>query len=294
MRLDKFSISTSEIPRGTSLEKGMLSSDKNVFLPSIKLSQNIRKAIEKNVGCEEELIKTLQDVDLKKRASLNEITLKKDAFLKQQRRRRESLPDVLSRDISNQKLMFARKARDDLECSKMLPSYKSMMWRPGKLPSLPGIKNESDEKQKDSPTLSDSQEITGIKEGRKQLGESDSLQGNSDGKDSGDKASKVHSWPPNPSNDFRKPILRRKSVADVDQAKSVDPTGHPAWLRRQTLHHTFQSSPAKLQTSGTKTNQSICDPWPFVMTLGDITISRYRKVLNRRRSLQASGSMQID
>ena len=84
------------------LEKGMSLSNRKVFLPNIKLSQNIRKAVQKNVACEEELIKRLFDVDLKKRDALNEITLKKDAFLKEQwRLRRESMPDVYSRHILN-------------------------------------------------------------------------------------------------------------------------------------------------------------------------------------------------
>ncbi|CAH3104014.1 unnamed protein product [Pocillopora meandrina] len=100
-------------------------SNRKVFLPNIKLSKNIRKAVQKNVACEEELIKRLFDVDLKKRDALNEITLKKDAFLKEQwRLRRESMPDVYSRHILNQRLLFFsfRKARDELEFSKISPS----------------------------------------------------------------------------------------------------------------------------------------------------------------------------
>lgn len=54
----------------------MPAQEKKSHLPGIKLSQNIRKAIEKNVGCEEDLIKTLQDVEIKKRAARNEILLK--------------------------------------------------------------------------------------------------------------------------------------------------------------------------------------------------------------------------
>ena len=59
----------------------MPAQEKRSQLPGIKLSQNIRKAIEKNVGCEEDLIKTLQDVEIKKRAAINEILLKEECLL---------------------------------------------------------------------------------------------------------------------------------------------------------------------------------------------------------------------
>lgn len=102
----------------------MPAQEKRSHLPGIKLSQNIRKAIEKNVGCEEDLIKTLQDVEIKKRAARNEILLKKSAFLGQQRRRRESLPDVLGRNGENHHLILNRKkVSDDLKFSSGTHSF---------------------------------------------------------------------------------------------------------------------------------------------------------------------------
>ena len=251
------------------LEKGMSLSNRKVFLPNIKLSQNIRKAVQKNVACEEELIKRLFDVDLKKRDALNEITLKKDAFLKEQwRLRRESMPDVYSRHILNQRLLFFsfRKARDELEFSKISPSCKLVTQRPEKL------------------------NITDAEREKKHLAESDSLQSNNKEKDFDGKNAEVHSWTPSPNKSCRKPILRRRSVADVDQAFSSDPLGQPVWLRRQTIHHIFQTA-VTLQMIGTNLGGSNCDPLLIPASegrsFGNPTISRYRKVLNRRISLQA-------
>lgn len=272
--------------------------DKKAPLPNLKLSQNIRKAIERNIGCEEDLIRTLQDVNIKKRAALNEITLKKDAFLRQQRRRRESLPDVLSRNSTNQPLVFARRARDDLstdlECStkaQLFPSCdKTTAQRIGKLPSLPRITTESGENDNVSCEVSDSQDA-GIKSKEKQLREPDSVHLTDDRKNVSEKVLGVQSWPPSPSVHLGKSILsRRKSMADAGQANSGEPTGQPTWLRRQTLHHIFHSTTTPRAPSENQANASVSDPFlmetSIDVSLGDPTLSRYRKVLNRRRSLQ--------
>ena len=117
--------------------------EKRSQLSGIKLSQNIKKAIEKNVGCEEDLIKKLQDVEIKKRAALNKILLKKSAFLRQQRRRHESLPDLSGRNGENNHLILNRKkVSDDLQCSSGTYSFtardKAALLRRStfKLPSL--------------------------------------------------------------------------------------------------------------------------------------------------------------
>lgn len=282
------------------------SDKKTRLLPSLKLSQNIRKAIEKNIGYEEELIRTLQDVDIKKRIALNEITLKKDAFLRQQRRRRESLPAVLTRNSLNQPLVISRSwARDDLECStkpaSMFPSYsKTITRRTEQLPSLPGVKIESGVgSDKNSCALSDSQ--AGIKSAQEQSSESDSLQLVSERKTATNSVLKVQSWPPSPSVHLGKSILKRgTSVTDVtgqaNNEAAESAAGQPTWLRRQTLHHIFHSTTSIPRASETQTNPSISDPCLMQtskeVSAKDSTQSRYRKVLNRRRSLQVGAYYQ--
>lgn len=115
--------------------KGMSLSNRKVFLPpNIKHSQSIRKAVQKNVAYEEELIKRLCDVNFKKRAALNEIYLKKNACLKEQwRQRQEGMPDVYSRHILNQQLLCFKKARDVVVYSKVYPSCKVATQKPEKL-----------------------------------------------------------------------------------------------------------------------------------------------------------------
>lgn len=275
-------------------------SDKKALLPSLKLSQNIKKAIEKNIGCEENLIKTLQDVDIKKRAALNEIILKKDAFLKQQRRRRESLPDVLSRNNTKQPLAFARRAKDDLNtdldystrshlfhlCNKTIPQ------RVGKLPSLPKtttVKSVS-ESDKDSCEVSDGQGVAEKSKGT-QISKPDSEHLTDERKNADDRGLGVQSWPPSPGVHPGKSILhRRKSVADVGRANTVEPIGQPTWQRRQTLHHIFHNTTTPRAPGGNQANASVSDPslmeTGIDISPGDPTLSRYRKVLNRRRSLQ--------
>ncbi|CAH3034734.1 unnamed protein product, partial [Porites lobata] len=186
--------------------------------------QNIRKAIEKNVGCEEDLIKTLQDVEIKKRAARKEILLKKSAFLGQQRRRRESLPDVLGRNGENHHLILNRKK------------------------------------------VSDDLKFSGI----------ESVLG-------------AHSWPPSPHvHPEQKSILkRRNSVADIvhsnNRAGWSESITRPAWLRRQSLHQVrFCSQTTPQATSSISDPSLLQSNAEFV--LEDSTLSRYRKVLNRRSS----------
>ena len=238
--------------------------DKKTKLPNIKLSQNIRKAIEKNVDYEEDLIKTLQDVEIKKRAALNEIILKKDAFLRHQRRRRESMPDVLGRfSNTNQSLLINRKARDDSECTTgthLFATHNRAMPHPsvGKLPSLPasniskvqtGLEND-----KKTPTLAQSKGHSRIKKHMVQSSSEKSLHSTSerhaaidrDGvleRNSGVESSlRVHSWPTSPSVHQEKSILkRRRSVTETRQTKNAETTAKTAWLRRQTLHNIFHS-----------------------------------------------------
>ena len=287
--------------------------DKKAKLPNIKLSRNIRKAIEQNVGCEEDLIKTLQDVEIKKRAARNKIILKKDALLRHQRRRWESMPEVLGRfSNTNQSSLINRKARDNLECSTgehLFATHNRAKPHPsvGKLPSLPasnmskvqtGLEND-----KKAPTLAQSKGHSGIKKDMVQSSSDESLHSISeryaaidrDGvlkRNSGVESSlRVHSWPTSPSVQQEKSILkRRRSVAEIGQTKNAETTAKPAWLRRQTLHDSFCSSDTP-RTSDNKTIATTSDPSLLqtnaAFALGDLTLSRYRKVLNRRRSLQA-------
>lgn len=280
---------------------------KAAVLPSLHVSQNIKKAIEKNVGYEEELIRTLQDVNIKKQAALNEMNLKKEAFLKKQRLRRESLPDVLLRgNRTKQPLVIDRRESDDLQqcCTKAhsFPSCradKTITQRTEKLPSLPGITTESgEENDKDSSEVSDSKGFSEMKSKKKQLCEADSVrlitERNPATKSTSGKVPRAQSWPPSPSIHLKKPLLnRRKSVADLEQAhNNAGSIWEPTWLRRQTLHHIFHSTNT-LRASETRTNIGISDPSAkerntnitLSIALGEQ--SRYRKVLNRRRTLQA-------
>lgn len=294
-------------------DRSMPPANKKTKLPSIKLSQNIRKAIEKNVCCEEDLIKTLHDVELKKRAAINEIVLKKDAFLRQQRQRRESLPDVLGRNTTNHSLVITRRARNDLECSAgahLLSSHDKTMTprRIGKLPSLPvstvcsRVKPDQDNDKESSDLchgitgmmsnakLQSSDESLLISEGHHSSETDSALEG-----DSGvESVLGVQSWPTSPSVQFKSIMKRRKSVADIRQANNMETTGQPSWLRRQTLHHILQGKtiPPRESSSDSQISTSTSDPCSLPQTKaeffrGDSSLSRYRKVLNRRRSLQA-------
>ena len=284
--------------------------DKKPQLPSIKLSQNVRKAIEKNVGCEEDLIKTLQDVEIKKRVALNELISKKNAFLRQQRRR-ESLPDVLGRNRTNQALMMTRMARDDLQCSisARLFSKTMSLGTAAKLPSLPVSAVCSDfrtcpENGKEALTTSGGQGVPGKRSLPKQPSEV-LLQTIRETKKASERElvpeessgavepiQGVHSQPTSPRVDLGNSILqRRNSAADIVPANNVDTLGWPARQRRQTLHNLFHnittqrgsdSQPDNVSTPDTSLLQSNAE-----VCLGDSTLSRYRKVLNRRKSLQA-------
>ena len=102
----------------------------------------------------------------------------------------------------------------------------------------------------------------------------------------------AHSWPPSPHIHLEKKSIlkRRNSLADImhtnNRASWSESITRPAWLRRQSLHQVSFSSQTTPQTS-----DSISDPSPLQsnaeFVLEDSTSSRYRKVLNRRRSLQA-------
>ena len=274
----------------------MQPADKKAVRRNYKLSQNIRKAIEKNIGCEEDLIRTLQDVNIKKRAALSEMTLKKDAFLRQQRRRRESLPDILSRNSTNQPMAIARKARDDLstnlECStkaQLFPSLnKTKAKRMGKLTSLPGTTTESGKSDKDVWAVCESMARVKIKE--KHLSEPDSLHLVDGNEKVSEKGLGIHSWPPSPGDHLGKSILkRRKSVADVGQVNSGEPTGQPTLLRRRTLNHIFHSTtipPSENHCNGSESDSFVIE-LNVDACFGDPTLTRYKKVLLRRRSLQA-------
>ena len=48
------------------------------------LSIHVKKAVNKNTNCQENLESELKDVEMKRKASLREIILKKDAFIKRQ------------------------------------------------------------------------------------------------------------------------------------------------------------------------------------------------------------------
>ena len=286
-------------------------------LPSIKLSQNIRKAIERNVGCEEDLIKTLQDVEIKKRAALNEILLKKSAFLREQRRRRESLPDVLERNGENHHLILNRKKEsDDLKFSSgtnlftardkaallcrstfKLPSVatstvgNTIQIESGNGKEICELSARQDSNGKTGNTVNHSQEVSStpsVNE-RNAASERNAMLKENSGVES---VLGAHSWPPSPHVHLeQKPILkRRNSVADIvhsnNRAGCSESITRPAWLRRQSLHQASFS----LQTTP-QTTSSISDPSLLQSNaeffLEDSTSSRYRKVLNRRRSLQA-------
>ena len=66
---------------------------KNEYLPKLNgLSPHIKKAIEKNTNCHDNLVRELKDVEMKRKAALNEIILKREAFIKQQLKWEKRLP----------------------------------------------------------------------------------------------------------------------------------------------------------------------------------------------------------
>ena len=294
----------------------MPAQEKRSHLSGIKLSQNIRKAIEKNVGCEEDLIKTLQDVEIKKRAARNEILLKKSAFLGQQRRRRESLPDVLGRNGENHHLILNRKKVSvDLKFSSGTHSFTArdikdaMLCRSTfKLPSLATstvrntiqiesgngdkiceLSESQDSNGKTSNTVNHSQEVSSmqsVNERNAAESERNAMLNESSGIES---VLGAHSWPPSPHvHPEQKSILkRRNSVADIvhsnNRAGRSESITRPAWLRRQSLHQVrFCSQTTPQATSSISDHSLLQSNAEFV--LEDSTLSRYRKVLNRRSS----------
>lgn len=295
----------------------MPAQEKRSHLPGIKLSQNIRKAIEKNVGCEEDLIKTLQDVEIKKRAALNEILSKKSAFLGQQRRRRESLPDVLGRNGENHHLILNRKkVSDDLKFSSGTHSFTArdkdaMLCRSTfKLPSLSTstvrntiqiesgngeeiceLSESQDSNGKTGNTVNHSQEVSSMQSVNERNAESErnAMLTESSGVES---VLGAHSWPPSSHVHLeQKSILkRRNSVADIvhsnNRAGWSESITRPAWLRRQSLYQVTFCSQTTPQTTSSISDPSLLQS-NAEFVLEDSTLSRYRKVLNRRRSLQA-------
>ena len=293
----------------------MPAQEKRSHLPGIKLSQNIRKAIEKNVGCEEDLIKTLQDVEIKKRAARNEILLKKSAFLGQQRRRRESLPDVLGRNGENHHLILNRKkVSDDLKFSSGTHSFTAcdkadMLCRSTfKLPSLATstvrntiqiesgngdkiceLSESQDSNGKTGNTVNHSQEVSSmqsVNERNAAESERNAMLNESSGIES---VLGAHSWPPSPHvHPEQKSILkRRNSVADIvhsnNRAGRSESITRPAWLRRQSLHQVIFCSQTTPQATSSISDPSLLQS-NAEFVLEDSTLSRYRKVLNRRSS----------
>lgn len=292
----------------------MPAQEKRSQLPGIKLSQNIRKAIEKNVGYEEDLIKTLQDVEINKRASLNEILLKKSAFLRQQRRRRESLPNVLGRNGENHHLILNRKkVSDDLKFSSGTHSFTArdkaamLCHSTFKLPTstvrntiqiesgngeeICQLSESQDSNGKTGNTVNHSQEVSSMQSVNERNAASER---NAMLKESSSVESVLgaRSWPSSPHVHLeQKSILRRRnSMADIvhnnNRAGWSESITRPAWLRRQSLHRVSFSIQTTPQTTSSISDPSVLQSnAEFVPE--DSTSSRYRKVLYRRRSLQA-------
>ena len=293
----------------------MSAQEKRSQLLSVKLSQNIRKAIEKNVGCEEDLVKTLQDVEIKKRAARKEILLKKSTFLGQQRRRRESLPDVLGRNGENHHLILNRKKVSvDLKFSSGTHSFTArdikdaMLCRSTfKLPSLATstvrntiqiesgngdkiceLSESQDSNGKTGNTVNHSQEVSSMQSVNERNAESER---NAMFKESSGIESVLgaHSWPPSPHvHPEQKSILkRRNSVADIvhsnNRAGRSESITRPAWLRRQSLHQVRFCSQTTPQATSSISDPSLLQSNAEFL-LEDSTLSRYRKVLNRRSS----------
>ena len=65
------------------------------------LSIHVKKAIAKNTNCQENLERELKDVEMKRKASLREIIVKQDAFIKRQLKRQSK---VLAEQTSSRRV----------------------------------------------------------------------------------------------------------------------------------------------------------------------------------------------
>lgn len=238
--------------------------------------------------------------------------------MRQQRGRRESLPDVLGRNGENHHLILNRKkVSDDLKFSSGTHSLTArdktaMLCRSTfKLPSLATstvrntiqiesgngeeiceLSESQDSNGKTGNTVNHSQEEVSSKQcvnERNAASERNEMLKESSGVES---VLGAHSWPPSPHVHIEQTSIlkRRNSVADIvhsnNRAGWSESITRPAWLRRQSLHQVSFSSQTTPQTTSSISDPSLLQS-NAAFFLEDSTSSRYRKVLNRRRSLQA-------